>query len=235
MFIRFIIAATYTSMADIGYDTTMERVEINGCTQYKILADGEWWVTRRVLSSVRAEVIVGRGTRVWEVCRWDQRNDPNPPTKALKDFWPERETPSEKKTRDTIVSKFNEVNDVGDISDAHEYFMTIQSDEIVLQDGEQDATEDQACYTLYWPDYDNYDREVQHAGPYRRWWWDPIGGWYAGPPRSYILPLRSYHGKFHRRILFNEVGITLDSFLRDHPAYFGALIDVVKGWCAEFT
>lgn len=225
MFIRFVIATTYTTAINLGYDETIERVDVNGHTRYKITANGESWVTLRDLSSIRALRVMSRGTRVWEVCPWDMRLHPNPPTKVIKDFWLDRDAESEEAIQTKIFSMFNKVNDVGDISDAKDYFMSIERDEVVRQGKTDDTTEDLDCHRMY---YLEDSKAAAQAEALQRGTVTPITGHSVALPKSASRRLRLYRGKVHRRILFNDVGTALDDE-RDHHKYFGALIDAVKG------
>jgi hypothetical protein len=54
--------------------------------QYRFRVGDKVYQTRRVLADYRANTIIGRGTRVWEVVDADDRS-PNPRRYALKDVW----------------------------------------------------------------------------------------------------------------------------------------------------
>lgn len=229
MFIRFVIATSYASKIQLGYDKTIKRVDVNGHTRYKIKANGKWWVTLKDLSSIRALRVMSRGTRVWEVCPWDMRLHQNPPTKVIKDFWLDRDAESEEAIQTKIFNMFNKVNDVGDISDAKDYFMSIEKDEVVRQDNTDDTTEDLDCYEMF---YLEDPKAAAQAEALQRGTVTPITGHSVALPKPTLPRLRLYRGKVHRRIIFTEVGIALDD-LRDHHKYFGALIDAARGECSD--
>ncbi|KAJ3558269.1 hypothetical protein NM688_g1025 [Phlebia brevispora] len=94
--VHFFLSIMYAKPHELGWDPTMTRV---GKGQYDItvhIGQGETATYRTLtrLSDVGADVILGRGTRVWEVMRVVQGVLVGPPL-TLKDIWIDDDRPRE--------------------------------------------------------------------------------------------------------------------------------------------
>ncbi|KAJ7135371.1 hypothetical protein C8R43DRAFT_1020766 [Mycena crocata] len=83
--IHTLLALAFATPEALGYDTTMSCFVNDANTiQYRLIVDGETYVTKNMLSDNRADVTRGRVTRVWEAFRED---DTDRIPVILKDVW----------------------------------------------------------------------------------------------------------------------------------------------------
>lgn len=95
--LKLYIALAKADAAKLGFDPTMTRIPSADGEKCRIEFEGrdlnknrvkETYETVRCLSSIRADWIIGRATRVWEVQRIDPTtNKPDGTVKVLKDLW----------------------------------------------------------------------------------------------------------------------------------------------------
>lgn len=87
-FVEFLLRIMYASESDLGWDTTIERsLDADGNAQFDISVSGKKYRTTRLLSSIGADSLRGRGTRVWEVKEIDKNDKCIGEPLVLKDSW----------------------------------------------------------------------------------------------------------------------------------------------------
>ncbi|KAJ3768088.1 hypothetical protein FB446DRAFT_818059 [Lentinula raphanica] len=89
--VHFIISLAFSSLRDLGWDTTMSlsHVDSSSRRQYKIDVDGHQFTTMEVLSDSSADSPLGRATRIWKV------KDCAGHIRVLKDVWLETDRKEE--------------------------------------------------------------------------------------------------------------------------------------------
>jgi hypothetical protein len=112
------VALASASPEETGWDDSIQRVEVDKKIQYRIKVADIWYQTVRLIADFRANHIVGRATRVWEVKKMEQDGErffvPDAaPSYALKDLWINRSEHQEaliiKRLR-FLLSKWREAN-----------------------------------------------------------------------------------------------------------------------------
>lgn len=101
----------------LGFDDTIVRrpnLDTYGSTQYDIEVNGTWYCTQRLVSSIGADTIRGRGTQVWEVKELDENKVEMPRFLILKDSWANEERTSLRE--ELIHREILETNDLDDQS-----------------------------------------------------------------------------------------------------------------------
>ncbi|EKM53007.1 uncharacterized protein PHACADRAFT_124468 [Phanerochaete carnosa HHB-10118-sp] len=87
-FVEFLLRIMYAGEADLGWDTTIRRLTTpDGHTQLEITVNNKKYRTLRLISSIGADSLRGRGTRVWEVVQVDGDGNFVAGPFALKDSW----------------------------------------------------------------------------------------------------------------------------------------------------
>lgn len=134
-------------MQDLGYDGTIERVEREGKEQFQFQFNGvdaqnrdvvETYLTKRWLSNIAADRIVGHATRVWEVVKIDTATgEPTSETKVLKDSWVEH-------GRKVEGSRYRQINQWFQTYPGHDHlkphFLTFYADSQFERDGNVEST-----------------------------------------------------------------------------------------------
>ncbi|KAJ3757721.1 hypothetical protein EV360DRAFT_45467 [Lentinula raphanica] len=89
--VHLILSLAFSSLRDLGWDTTMTFSHVDSCSrrQYTIDVDGHQFTTTKVLSDASADSPLGRATRVWQVT--DSAGHP----RVLKDVWLETDRKEE--------------------------------------------------------------------------------------------------------------------------------------------
>ena len=90
--VKFFLSLLYAEPHELGWDPTIKRIsprDVKGpAVQYDIKVGDVWYRTQRLLSNAGAEVLRGRGTRVWEARKLEfsvaQDNDVQPSLKRPK-------------------------------------------------------------------------------------------------------------------------------------------------------
>lgn len=98
----------------LGFDDTIvprPTLDSTGGVQYDIEVNGTWYRTQRLVSSIGAETIRGRGTRVWEVKELDANKVEKSDSSILKDSWGD-----EKRLREELVNK--KIRDTKNLDDS---------------------------------------------------------------------------------------------------------------------
>ncbi|KAJ8072287.1 hypothetical protein PM082_015846 [Marasmius tenuissimus] len=153
-FIQFILALSFASKEEMGYDLTVKRVEFKGKWVYDYKAlnqNGEttWYRTKSLIFNHQSMRILGRAIRVWEVYVLDAQGNPieeefngqrRRRVAVLKDCWLTIDAHSESKTQKLILEAYRQARDLREGDDPAKYFMTILCDIIVMAGGVEDTT-----------------------------------------------------------------------------------------------
>ncbi|KAJ3837512.1 hypothetical protein F5878DRAFT_622228 [Lentinula raphanica] len=109
--VHLILSLAFSSLRDLGWDTTMTFSHVDSCSrrQYTIDVDGHQFTTTKVLSDASADSPLGRATRVWQVT--DSAGHP----RVLKDVWLE----TDRKEEHVILE--NILDAAKSIKSEHEY------------------------------------------------------------------------------------------------------------------
>ncbi|TCD65719.1 hypothetical protein EIP91_002295 [Steccherinum ochraceum] len=165
-FVQFLMATSFATRQELGYDPTVTRVHIKG--PYKIAyeyslqaADGERKIYRTcgpALFSHQAHRILGRATRIWPVQEVNEKGDviDNDAVHVLKDYWLGEDSPTESQIQQGILeaaakaqekraaeeaSSGSSGNEENVNEDPKQYFMNILHDTVVeLAPGKPDNT-----------------------------------------------------------------------------------------------
>ncbi|KAJ8083305.1 hypothetical protein PM082_009177 [Marasmius tenuissimus] len=83
-FIQFLLATSFATLEELGYDTSMVRLNVDGEWVYDYREDHpedgmQWYRTVESLDTHRAARLPGRGVRVWVVKPLDGNRQPYPP------------------------------------------------------------------------------------------------------------------------------------------------------------
>ncbi|KAI3616466.1 hypothetical protein WG66_011376 [Moniliophthora roreri] len=252
--VHFLLATSFASKTDLGYDPTVRRKLIGqGKTKsvvYEYMVYDEekgrevWYRTvDAVLSNYRANRPLGRAIGVWKVRELDDKGEPFGPTYVLKDYWITLDSMTEGQIQSNI---FKVAGQVRPNQDFRKYFMTILHDTIVRIDGNEDTTELHlgAMVDLDSPEYSL--KQVESKLPPRAHivsthsestggsgmtdadaLFDPL---FAQTDTEEIAERRSrvYEPRKHARLVFKEVGQCLDK-ITDQKLLFGCLIDALHG------
>ncbi|KAL0065232.1 hypothetical protein AAF712_007743 [Marasmius tenuissimus] len=153
-FIQFILALSFASKEEMGYDLTVKRVEFEGEWVYDYQAlnqKGEttWYRTKSLIYNHQSMRILGRAIRVWEVYVLDAHGNPieeefngqrRRRVAVLKDCWLTVDAHSESKTQKLILEAYRQARGLKEGDDPAKYFMTILCDIIVMAGGVEDTT-----------------------------------------------------------------------------------------------
>ncbi|EDR02424.1 uncharacterized protein LACBIDRAFT_332286 [Laccaria bicolor S238N-H82] len=216
-YIKLIIALSYGSAIDLGFDPTIKARKVVEDSVEKIFFDftvkgtdsSEKPITKiyrtvRSISEFGADAICGRGMRVYEVKEVDNgilKGD----TLALKDCWVDDDRELE---GDILANILLDCKD-----EEHDLFLTLVVHGLVEVDG-----------NLKYQFSDKREQDI--ASP------DKVS---SGLPRSSVfVPItrllreeNEHHWKHHYRLVFKEVGISMYD-IRSIRGAFQALVDVTK-------
>ncbi|KAL0062708.1 hypothetical protein AAF712_010403 [Marasmius tenuissimus] len=149
-FIQFLLATSFATLEELGYDTSMVRLNVDGEWVYDYRVDHpedgmQWYRTVESLDTHRAARLPGRGVRVWVVKPLDGNRQPYPPGSAmdkryvLKDYWLPMDSRSEKEVSDAIVDAAVKKGRNG--ADVRKHLMTILHDWVVSVNGQDDNSD----------------------------------------------------------------------------------------------
>ncbi|KAL0065090.1 hypothetical protein AAF712_007926 [Marasmius tenuissimus] len=140
--IHFILATSFASKDEMGYDLTVERVQDDAkkwVYDYEVVGEGgksTWYRTVKGLWTHQSGRIPGRGIRVWEVRELDEDRKPAmqdgklKATCVLKDYWLTYDAVLESVRRKEIIDSAHAKRG-GARRDIEKYFMTILHDTYV--------------------------------------------------------------------------------------------------------
>ncbi|KAK0232688.1 hypothetical protein IW262DRAFT_1303335 [Armillaria fumosa] len=235
--IHYIVSISFGSTEALGYDSSITRVAVpltgSLASSYRIkydcVIDGETYRTVECLSSFRASGIVSRATRVWTVRKL---GDKTKQEWALKDFWIPLDGKMESEIQQDIFKRIEEKDPdaKNDSPRYRQYFMDITACEVVTcTDGKADTiAELSGPYQLY----DVKRRPSSSAASLRSTsifsnTADPVGGHLSGRP-EHRHSQRVYTGRKHVRVLFSEVGTSLDT-VQSQKELFTGLLHAYRG------
>ncbi|KAK1231589.1 hypothetical protein PQX77_005324 [Marasmius sp. AFHP31] len=167
--IHFILATSFASKDEMGYDLTVERVQDDAkkwVYDYEVVGeDGKstWYRTVKGLWTHQSGRIPGRGIRVWEVRELDEDRKPAmqegklKPTCVLKDYWLTYDAVRESVRRKEIIDSAHAKRG-GARRDIEKHFMTILHDTYVkCRNGEGELVSDTSeAHLRGWPLPDEY-------------------------------------------------------------------------------
>ncbi|KAJ8072300.1 hypothetical protein PM082_015859 [Marasmius tenuissimus] len=220
--IQFILALSFASEEEMGYDPTVRRLEFEGAWVYDyqvVDADGKeaWFRTKQRLYDYRWTQILGQGLRVWEAHVLDASGFPIEDvvdgnrvrrTVVLKDYWLPLEAPLESDTQGRIIAGALSARGLEATQDEElrKYFMTILHDVVVqVEEGKRLAGRD-------------YISSEALDG---NLWIDTY---------AYITPevdVCVYKLRKHCRTVFKEVGLRLDD-ISDQQVFVDCLVDSLE-------
>ncbi|KAL0579641.1 hypothetical protein V5O48_002337 [Marasmius crinis-equi] len=246
-FIQFLLATSFASQEELGYDPTVERVLVDGVWHYDyLIVDDEgndhWYRTVKSLDTQRAARLPGPGTRVFLVVPLDSNRQPTESNKTyvLKDYWLPSDSKGEQQVQQEIINRAHAVRK-GDIADIKKHFMTIRHDWVVLI---EDRTDDTTLHlhgnmppTSHWNHALQEDEITSLTAPKEAGVnANPTGSLqtrgeqvaYDIPSRTGGFPERILQPRTHRRLLFEEVGQPLDE-IEDQRILAQCLVDAFQG------
>ncbi|KAL0065217.1 hypothetical protein AAF712_007728 [Marasmius tenuissimus] len=220
--IQFILALSFASEEEMGYDPTVRRLEFEGAWVYDyqvVDADGKeaWFRTKQRLYDYRWTQILGQGLRVWEAYVLDASGFPIEDvvdgkrvrrTVVLKDYWLPLKAPLESDTQEKIIASALSARglEANQDEELRKYFMTILHDVVVqVEEGKRLAARD------YIPS-EALDGDL---------WIDTY---------AYITPevdVCVYKLRKHCRTVFKEVGLRLDD-ISDQQVFVDCLVDSLE-------
>ncbi|KAJ3552851.1 hypothetical protein NM688_g3934 [Phlebia brevispora] len=211
--VEFFLRTMFAEPVDLGWDPTIQRVRVNKEYRFRItvqLEDGQkrFFETISQLSTEKADALRGRGTRVWkstEVTRTGRRM--NKPPVVLKDTWID----DDRQREGYIIEQIRNVENEEHRVTLQEMLLTVECHGDVLIHDQHDTTRrapDDASderFLLEQPRPNAQELKVK-ADQIRA----TNGSAYRSPDRR-PKAIPSYHKKTHYRIVFKEVGKTLQS------------------------
>ncbi|KAL0579595.1 hypothetical protein V5O48_002433 [Marasmius crinis-equi] len=236
--IKFVLAISFASDEEMGYDPTVQRVVMKKEVVYDYQVTGSygevfWYRTKKCLCNYQSLRISSRAIRVWEVDVLDSDKEPvyddknEPLTAVLKDYWIPLDATQESVTQEKIKKAYqeNKPKRSPEINPS-DYLMTILHDIIVQVAGRDDTSQ------LYLrngipSDYKDF-RLVQTDLPPQRTKSSNMngtnsklrngtgGGHVEGgrEARKFDQPRRGrrrvYEPRKHCRLVFKEIGVRLD-------------------------
>ncbi|KAJ8083338.1 hypothetical protein PM082_009210 [Marasmius tenuissimus] len=226
-FIQFLLATSFATPAELGYDPTVVRINIDGEWVYDYCIHDEnkgvrWYRIVESLDTHRAARLPGRGVRVWVVKPLDQNRQPY--TKkdkryVLKDYWLPMESKSEKEISDAIVKAA--VDKGRDAADVRKHFMTIKHDNVVVVSGRNDDSNFHLRQKMPPSEYDEKHilEEASGLDTSAEKSQDTVS---MKPERTWI-----FEPRVHRRLVFKEVGQPLNA-IRDQKVLAQCLTEALE-------
>ncbi|KAJ8083327.1 hypothetical protein PM082_009199 [Marasmius tenuissimus] len=247
-FIQFLLATSFATQEELGYDPTVLRINVDGEWVYDYCIHDEkgthWYRTVESLDTHRAARLPGRGVRIWVVKPLDKNRQPY--TKGakkdkryvLKDYWLPMDSKSEKEIADAIVEAA--VKKGRNAADVRKHLMTIMHDWAVSVDGQNDDSDLHLRQNMPPPNYKEHilkqDLETPPTQPQLSSSVNsiPTGGLNipAEKPQNDV-PLKSqrrriFEPRVHRRLVFKEVGQPLNK-IRDQKVLAQCLTEALDG------
>ncbi|KAK1228050.1 hypothetical protein PQX77_008929 [Marasmius sp. AFHP31] len=249
-FIQFLLATSFATPEELGYDPTVVRLHVDGEWVYDYRVDHpkhgtQWYRTVESLDTHRAARLPGRGVRVWVVEPLDGNRQPYPPGSAedkrcvLKDYWLGMDSDSESDILEAIVKAATGV-DGTTAADVRKHLMTIERDWIVLVNGRDDDSDLHLRSKMPPSEYEEHvlehDAQQLLTQPQLSSGVSsvPAGGLNIPDEKSQNDdPVRSdrprvFEPRIHRRLIFKEVGQPL-SKIRDQKVLARCLSEGLQG------
>ncbi|KAG1768275.1 hypothetical protein EV702DRAFT_1282403 [Suillus placidus] len=127
-------ASASSTMKELGWDPTVERIRDGEVFQYKFTIGDEVFTTTRELATYGADSMVGRGTRVYEA------TDAEGEKVAIKDSWREVERQSEGEILKNILASCEEKLQPDKLANAKKHFVGVRLWQDVAIDDTRDET-----------------------------------------------------------------------------------------------
>lgn len=236
---KLIVALSYGSAIDLGFDPTIRASKgVDNKIFYDFTVKGtdsggnpitKVYRTIKSISEFSADVIRGRGTRVYEVKEVDN-GVPKGDTLALKDCWVDDDRELE---GDILANILLDCKD-----EERELFLTLVVHGLVEVDGAGMKDHIKAVMLRGLDIHQgNLRYQFKHPDETKEDIASPNKVSSGLPPSSAFVPIarmlredKEHHWKYHYRIVFKEVGISMYE-IRSIRDAFQALIDVTKGLC----
>jgi hypothetical protein len=220
--IRVFSSFLYGSPKELGWDPTMQVVNIGGAPQYRITVfsgeEARVYETTRTLSNFAADALLSRGTRVWEA-----KNDEDLLV-ALKDVWLVDDYPREGEILATILNRLADQT----LEEAKGVFLGVVQHGDVVIDGLPDHTLANIIRNQDLPNGGNslpfYVAPIPKEFPKEQ----AVGNPRTPLPSLFFKPMpREPQHRAHYRIVFKEVGTALQNVTPKQRCQ--ALVGAVKG------
>ncbi|KAL4068805.1 hypothetical protein V8B97DRAFT_1872938 [Scleroderma yunnanense] len=220
---------------ELGWDSTIQRVLVEGKTQYDISLqspDGSISVyrTTRIISDFGAEALRGRGTRVFEAylkIHPEGNATENSKRVVIKDSWRECDRKREDEIRAEIFSDLEKAKGTEAAEADMKYFLTVLQASDVTVDGKKDDT-DQLLHYLPLPTDCGWYSISPSPGLSRTRHTSSVGCPPSYNSRRHAPIPRKIHHRTHSRIVFEEVCTPLFE-LRNLEDVFETLGDGLEG------
>ncbi|EKM54135.1 uncharacterized protein PHACADRAFT_209951 [Phanerochaete carnosa HHB-10118-sp] len=238
---NFILSICYASYAQLGWDETITFVKRTSRKPYSFLKiavrnlDGTatYYHTKRVISNIGTDAVRGRGTRVWEVRRLDDRGKELPTPLVLRDGWRDADRPSEGTILNAIRGNTDLSEDIHELLEQH--FLHVEAEGNVYVGDIPDHTRDVMLKGQALPEQHGMpqvpaelnDRITVAADFQVRL------GSATAPERPELETPPLYSGKVHYRVVYRELGKTLREVSSMSEA-FGHLSGVIEGIAALY-
>ncbi|KAK1230984.1 hypothetical protein PQX77_005916 [Marasmius sp. AFHP31] len=249
-FIQFLLATSFATPEELGYDPTVVRLNVDGEWVYDYRVDDpkdgtQWYRTVESLDTHRAARLPGRGVRVWVVKPLDGNRRPYPPGSAedkryvLKDYWLTRDSDSESKILEAIVRAATGVDGRTE-TDIRKHLMTIKHDWAVSVNGQDDDSNLHLRGKMPTSDYEEHILIQDLGTPPTQ---PPLSGSVNSVPTGGLdlpeaksqndIPVeldrrRVFEPRIHRRLIFKEVGQPLNK-IRDQKVLARCLGEALGG------
>lgn len=217
---HFFVSLMYARPEELGYDPTITPArdpKARANNQYDIVVrdvEGTSWMyrTTRLISSIGAESLRGRGTRVWEAQRLINGR-PQGKSVALKDSWIDDHRDREAAILEKIIASASSVKDRETLV---RHLLTIMCYGDVYVNGAKDSTKQLRRGLVTTSDIGSYAlRQPTPLAPDGTLSEDLRGvpvGTSLYPAIDDVRPqLVMYNDKTHHRIVFNEVGTPIET------------------------
>ncbi|KAJ7747918.1 hypothetical protein DFH07DRAFT_573625 [Mycena maculata] len=140
LLIDLLCVMAFATPQQLGYDPTMSYfVDDFKTVQFKLSLNDVVYVTKKLLSDNRTDVICGRATRVWEAYRED---DPNRTSVVIKDLWTSIDVMQEGAQLLDLHERLHALEDPGTPRPPGDYFLSVVAHGFVQLDGVDDHTID---------------------------------------------------------------------------------------------
>ncbi|KAL0062265.1 hypothetical protein AAF712_010834 [Marasmius tenuissimus] len=249
-FIQFLLATSFATPEELGYDPTVVRLNVDGEWVYDYRVDHpedgtQWYRTVESLDTHRAARLPGRGVRVWVVKPLDVSRQPYPPGSTedkryvLKDYWLAMDSDSESKILEAIVTAATGVDGRTE-ADIRKHLMTIERDWAVSVNGRDDNSGLHLRSKMPPSEHDEHDLEHDPQTPPTQPQLSssvnsvPTGGLNIPEEKSQNdVPAgldrpRVFEPRVHRRLIFKEVGQPLNK-IRDQKVLAQCLAEALEG------
>ncbi|TCD60211.1 hypothetical protein EIP91_010547 [Steccherinum ochraceum] len=246
--IHFLMAVSFASRAELGYDPTVKRVAINNEIAYEYTVVGKqgkkhvFRTVEHALFSHQSHRILGRATRIWKVREVNAKGEFISPEHVLKDYWMSQNSKTEGNIQAEILEAARKARAEKGVSsdDISKHFMHILHDTVVRIGGKQDSSlsylpnfhmPPETCGTLVLQL--NITRNPTKAQISKSHNGSIAGNHPAMTPPSGngdwpMLAGRYYEHRKHCRLVFEEVGTPLYK-LRNHRTIFKSLSFALDG------